>query len=143
MLGGVLRLWCSFWVGRSVRGVGVGGGGGIHERLKSRQGVREQNNILLASVFLHQVLSGSFQGMEFCSVVGAQATGWDGEGEGGSIWTADVGTTASILKAFSAEPSVKAFQVLLDSSPASSPVLALSAVLEPVFPLLQGVELLF
>ena len=53
------RLLCS-WVGRSV--------GAIHERLKSRHGVREQDSILLAAVFLNQVFWGRFQGVKFYSV---------------------------------------------------------------------------
>ena len=70
--------------------------GAICQRLKSRQGVRQQDNILLVAVFLNQELCGSFQGVYFCSVVGAQVTNWDGEGGGCSIWAMDVGTTASI-----------------------------------------------
>ena len=65
-------------------------------KLKSRQGVRQQDNILLVAVFLNQEFCGSFQGVYFCSVVGAQVTSWDGEGGGCSIWATDVGTTASI-----------------------------------------------
>ena len=42
--------------------------GAIHERLKSRQGVREQDNILLAAVFLGQVFCGSFQDVKLYSV---------------------------------------------------------------------------
>ena len=71
------RLLCSCWVQKS-------------------EGVRQQDNILLVAVFLNQEFCGSFQGMYFCSVVGAQVTSWDGEGEGCSIWATDVGTTASI-----------------------------------------------
>ena len=69
----------------------------ICQRLKSRQGVRQQNSILLVAVFLNQEFCGSFQGVYFCSVVGAQVTSWDGEGGGCSIWAMDVGSTASIL----------------------------------------------
>ena len=69
--------------------------GAICQRLKSIQGVRQQDDILLAAVFLNQEFFGSFQGVKFCSVVGAQVTSWDGEG-GGSIWATGVGTTASI-----------------------------------------------
>ena len=68
----------------------------IRERLKSRQGVREQYNILLGAGFLNQVFCGSFRGGKPCSVVGAEVTSWDGEGGGGSIWATDVGTTTSI-----------------------------------------------
>ena len=71
-------------------------GGAICQRLKSRQGVRQQNDILLVAVFLNQEFCGSFQGVYFCSVVGAQVTSWDGEGGGGSIWATDASTTASI-----------------------------------------------
>ena len=66
--------------------------GAICERLKGRQGVREQDNNLLVTVFLNQV----FCGTNFCSVTGAQVTSWDGERGGGSIWATDEGTTASI-----------------------------------------------
>ena len=84
----VHRLLCSCCVRKSV---------GLFMRdWRSRQGVREQNNTLLVAVFLSQVFCGSFQGVNFCSVVGAQVTSWDGEGGGGSIWATDVGTTASI-----------------------------------------------
>ena len=37
-----------------------------------------------------------FEGVYFCSVVGAQVTSWDGQGGGGSIWATDVSSTASI-----------------------------------------------
>ena len=38
----------------------------------------EQDNILFLAVFLSQVFCGS---LKFCSVVGAQVTSWDGDGE--------------------------------------------------------------
>ena len=79
---------------RVRRGAKVGGA--ICQRLKSRQGVRQQDDILLVAVFLNQEFCSSFQGMYFCSVVGAQVTSWDGEVGGGSIWATDVSTTASI-----------------------------------------------
>ena len=52
--------------------------GTIRERLKSRQGLREQENILMAAVFLDQVFCGIFQGIKSRSVIGAQVTSWDG-----------------------------------------------------------------
>ena len=42
--------------------------GAVHKRLKSRQGAREQDSILLVAVYLNQVFCGSFQGMKFFSV---------------------------------------------------------------------------
>ena len=48
--------------------------GAVYERLKSRQGVREQDNILLFAVFPIQVFCGRFQGLNFCSVGGAHGT---------------------------------------------------------------------
>ena len=57
----------------------------ICEKLKSRQGVREQDNILLVAVFLNHVFCGSFQGVNICSVVKAQVTHWNEEGGGVSI----------------------------------------------------------
>ena len=65
--------------------LGANVSGTIRERLKSRQGVTEQDSILLVAAFLNQVFCGSFQGVMLCSVVGAGVTNWDGEGGGGSI----------------------------------------------------------
>ena len=62
---------------------------GHHKRLRGRQGVSEQDNSLLAAAFLCWVFGYSFQGMELCSVVGAQITSWDGEGKSGSIGVMD------------------------------------------------------
>ena len=79
LLDRIHRLLCSCWVGRSMEPF-------VRDQRADRES-ESRKYILLVAVFLNQVFCGSFQGVQFCSVVGTQVTSWDGERGSGFIWT--------------------------------------------------------
>ena len=82
---GVLLCCCLTEYAGCCVAAGCEGRWGHLSETEEQIGSQTANNILLVAVFLNQEFCVSFQGVYFCSVVGARVTSWDGEGGGCSI----------------------------------------------------------